>query len=72
MRMTDAEVLQAAVDKSSFRIRLVAETAALGRLLSSFHSDLDELTLIALPPAPGETSGAVQLHSHTSPVQGEA
>lgn len=71
MRMTNAEVLQAAVDKSAFRIRLVAEAASLSRLLSSFHSELDELTFIALPPGPGDPSGAVQLHSHVNPARGE-
>ncbi|KAI3432588.1 hypothetical protein D9Q98_004136 [Chlorella vulgaris] len=45
----DSEILQATVDKQQFAVRLTAETAAISRLLSSFHAGLEEVTIVALP-----------------------
>ena len=53
----DSEILQATVDKDQFAVRLEAETAALGRLLASFHSGLEEVTLVALPSSEGDGGG---------------
>ena len=42
----------------------------LGRLLSSFQTSLDEITLIALPQQQAPAAKAVQIHSYVDPAKG--
>uniref|UniRef100_A0A1D2A638 Cell cycle checkpoint control protein RAD9A n=1 Tax=Auxenochlorella protothecoides TaxID=3075 RepID=A0A1D2A638_AUXPR len=67
MRTTEAEILQASVDRAGFPITLTAETQSLARLLASFQWGLEELTLVAVPSSASDPNGAVQLHSHADP-----
>jgi hypothetical protein len=64
-----SEILQASVDKQQFAVRLTAEAAAMSRLLSSFHSGLEEVTLVALPDG---TDRPVHINSFIDPQKGEA
>ena len=41
-----------------------------GRLLSSFQTSLDEITLIALPQQQAPAAKAVQIHSYVDPAKG--
>ena len=41
-----------------------------GRLLSSFQTTLDEITLIALPQQQAPAAKAVQIHSYVDPAKG--
>ena len=41
-----------------------------GRLLSSFQTTLDEITLIALPQQHAPAAKAVQIHSYVDPAKG--
>ncbi|KAL6782145.1 RAD9 [Auxenochlorella protothecoides x Auxenochlorella symbiontica] len=70
MRTTEAEILQASVDRAGFPITLTAETQSLARLLASFQWGLEELTLVAVPSSASDPNGAVQLHSHADPSRG--
>ncbi|GAB4818714.1 hypothetical protein N2152v2_005760 [Parachlorella kessleri] len=71
----DAEILQATVDKEAFPTCVVAESGAMSKLLSSFHSGLEEVTIIAYGEAGRQQQGAVpskavQLHSFLDPLKG--
>ncbi len=46
---TPHPLFQATVDKQQFAVRLSAEAPAIARLLASFHTGLEEVTLVALP-----------------------
>ncbi|KAK9805902.1 hypothetical protein WJX73_003364 [Symbiochloris irregularis] len=64
------DVLQAAVDDSSFPVCVVAAANELNRLLSSFQTSLDEITIIAMPEREDMqygTNKAVQIHSYVDP-----
>ncbi|KAI7844934.1 hypothetical protein COHA_001581 [Chlorella ohadii] len=63
----DSEILQATVDKQQFAVRLAAETAAFSRLLASFHSGLEEVTLVALPDG---SHRPVHVNSFIDPQKG--
>ncbi|DBA81778.1 hypothetical protein WJX77_008673 [Trebouxia sp. C0004] len=71
----DAEILQATVDKDMFPIYLLAEAAELSRLLSSFHTTVGEITIIATPACeadPGQASKTVQMRSFNDPAKAHA
>ncbi|PRW61626.1 Cell cycle checkpoint control RAD9A [Chlorella sorokiniana] len=63
----DSEILQATVDKQQFAVRITAETAAFSRLLASFHSGLEEVTLVALPDG---SHRPVHVNSFIDPQKG--
>jgi hypothetical protein len=70
----DVEVLQATADRSSFPVCVIAETEAMGKLLSTFHSSLSEVTIIAHPDGGGTVSSvgkSVQLRSFLDPNKSE-
>jgi hypothetical protein len=71
----EGEVLQATADRSTFPVCVVAETGAMNKLLSAFHSSLSEVTITA--QAEGATAAAsagksVQLRSYIDPTKGAA
>ncbi|KAA6424868.1 MAG: cell cycle checkpoint control RAD9A-like [Trebouxia sp. A1-2] len=71
----EAEILQATVDKDMFPIYLLAEAAELSRLLSSFHTTVGEITIIATPDCeadPGQASKTVQMRSFNDPAKAHA
>lgn len=60
---------QATVDKQQFAVRLTAEAPAISRLLSSFHTGLEEVTVVALPEG---AHRPVHVNSFIDPQKGVA
>ncbi|KAL3142661.1 hypothetical protein ABBQ38_002970 [Trebouxia sp. C0009 RCD-2024] len=70
----EAEILQATVDKEMFPTYLLAEAGELNRLLSSFHTTVAEITIIATPDSEveaGQASKTVQMRSFNDPAKGD-
>eukprot|EP00884_Botryococcus_braunii_P012178 jgi/Botrbrau1/20961/Bobra.0135s0079.1 len=64
----ESEILQAAVDRASLPTCVVAAARELNKLLSSFQSNLEEITIIAMPES-DRASKPVQLHSFLDPAK---
>ena len=50
----ETEVLQATVDAGAYPVKMSADAAEMGRLLSGFQAALEEITVVAEPPGPGK------------------
>ncbi|KAK9829514.1 hypothetical protein WJX72_006295 [[Myrmecia] bisecta] len=71
----DSEILQAAVDKEAFPTCVIAGAAELNKLLGSFQSTLEEITIIATPDnsaGTGQAGKAVHIQSFFDPAKGKA
>ncbi len=70
---TNSEVLHATVDKDSYPTQVIAEASELNKILSSFQSTLDEITIIANPEHRASASSihrACQMQSFYDPEKG--
>ena len=50
----ETEILQATVDAGAYPVKMSADAAEMGRLLSGFQAALEEITVVAEPPGPGK------------------
>lgn len=67
----DEEHLAANVDKDNYPASITADAFQLHRVLASFQSTLDEITLVARPEATGQANQqAIQMLSYVSASKG--
>jgi len=79
LNLIDSEPLQAEVNFDMFPVRILVESGEMARLMASFQSDLEDLTIIATPDshqgkqnASEVSGGSCQIHSFYDPSKVDA